>query len=561
MTQTRIKVDFAAETCCDKLIIESGNSTFALKPNMVVNVNPKFESYNVNFSSDGSIVQGGYKLTSVNFFCNNVTTNIVVPCNGTSVIVGYENGYCNNMHVIYNLTMEKYCTNGLDWQFDFNLRETFDDKILYFINNVTQGTLRNSGMISSGTAGVESFMIEFISDINNDSSFEVGEWAWKFWGYSKPGTQNIKYNLNINVPTLYFNLERLRTGQELTVTIDPQFELEMFITNKYLNNLTNFLLFESLDHTNYVGLLSDSSLFISNSSTFLAKKYETKSKVLTIQQNFDLNTVSDAALYFRIVPNLPADCTKNNIYHVPEDSGNLTFPVVAGETCPYSIITYGYVSRSLGIEALFTNTSDFNQVTSGSFNQTLPYFNFSDSTANNYKSLRLHGSVFNFIIPKNAQTIIFCGRRFNGGAYNTTQMISFPNEINLITSPNYGDSYSYNIGQTFLTTINSSFTQSSFLLSVINQNVSPSADFYIQGYGTNNIDLKSQTSPFWINSSTFTIIYHDPLFSNFLINYQLIESQGGPSSPTPKSTTPRNNGSKTFTVIIAFVFMVFNLLL
>uniref|UniRef100_A0A914YYQ9 CUB-like domain-containing protein n=1 Tax=Panagrolaimus superbus TaxID=310955 RepID=A0A914YYQ9_9BILA len=386
MTQTRIKVDFAAETCCDKLIIESGNATFALKPNMILNINPKFESYNINFTTDGSIVQGGYKITSVSFSCRNVSENIVIPCNGTSTIVGYENGYCSNVHAKYTLTMEKFCTNALDWEFDFYLRENSDDKILYYINNVTQGTLRYSGMIASGTSGVKSFGIEFISGSNNDSNFEIGKWSWKFRGYSFP---NINYQLNANNPAFYFNLERLRSGQEVTVTVEPQFELE---------------------------ILSDASLFIFNSSTFLATKYKTQSKVLTIQQNFDSNTVSDAALYFRIVPTLPADCTNNNIYHVPEDYGNLTFPVSASETCLYSIITYGYVSRSLGIEALFTNSSDINQVTSGSFNQTLPYFNFSDSTANNYQSLRLHGSVFNFIIPKNTQTIISCGRRYNGGA-------------------------------------------------------------------------------------------------------------------------------------------------
>uniref|UniRef100_A0AC35F0Z9 CUB domain-containing protein n=1 Tax=Panagrolaimus sp. PS1159 TaxID=55785 RepID=A0AC35F0Z9_9BILA len=560
MTQTRIKVELAAETCCDKLTIESGSSNFTLKPNMILNVNPKIESYNINFETDGSIVQGGYNLTSINFSCKNVTQDFIIPCNGTAITAGYKDGYCNNMNVKYIFTMEKYCLRGFNWLFNYNLRENSNDIIFYYIDNVAQPPITNSGGTFSGTNGAVNFRVEFTSNMINDSIFEIGDWSWNFEGSSKAGDLNIIYNLDMHTPTLLFNFERLRLGQELTVTVDPQFSLEMFIATKNLNNLTNFLLFESMDHTNFVGLLSNSSLFIINSTTFLAPKYETKSKVLTIQQNYDLNIVSDASVYFRITPSLPSECSNNNVYHVPEDYGNLTFPVISSETCQYSIITYGYGGRILGIETLYTNSTDSVQITGGSFNQTLPYFDFSESTANNYRDLKLQGSVFNFIIPKHVQTVITCGTKFYAGAYNSTQTISFPNERNIITSPNYGEVYSGYIGQTFLTTINSSFTQSSFLLSIINQNVSSSANFCIQGYGNNNIDLKSQnSSSLWINSSSFTVVYQDVLFSRFLISYQLVESEDSSTISIP-TTTHRNNAdpSKNFTVITLFIFLLFN---
>ena len=57
-------------------------------------------------------------------------------------------------------------------------------------------------------------------------------------------------------PTVYFDLRKLRQAQQqVTVTVDPKYSLDMFLTGTLPKELENFLIYESATTTpeTYVG--------------------------------------------------------------------------------------------------------------------------------------------------------------------------------------------------------------------------------------------------------------------------------------------------------------------
>ena len=65
--------------------------------------------------------------------------------------------------------------------------------------------------------------------------------------------RKLHYVLDAMTPTLHLKLDQFSVGQEIRVSVDPQNALEMYIVGKGLQNLTDYIFFESMDHSNFVG--------------------------------------------------------------------------------------------------------------------------------------------------------------------------------------------------------------------------------------------------------------------------------------------------------------------
>ena len=63
----------------------------------------------------------------------------------------------------------------------------------------------------------------------------------------------LHYVLDDMTPTLHLKLDQFSVGQEIRVSVDSQNALEMYIDGQGLQNLTDYIFFESMDHSNFVG--------------------------------------------------------------------------------------------------------------------------------------------------------------------------------------------------------------------------------------------------------------------------------------------------------------------
>uniref|UniRef100_A0AC34QUA0 CUB domain-containing protein n=1 Tax=Panagrolaimus sp. JU765 TaxID=591449 RepID=A0AC34QUA0_9BILA len=383
----------------------------------------------LEFISDGSVVQNGFEVQQVEQNCSCPVVELMPNCNSSLASYTFA-GYCINVNCTYTLKINPACPDKL---ISLYITSKLTTKPIY-IFVITIGQSSPNYIIGTGKYDYLSYlpttkiMFQLASNPIMISPYFFPYISVEISTDEPPKFSNVE--LTADNPLFVLDLKTDSNNYNISVPVGQT--LEMILT--------------STEDVDYYDLYDGPEYFggfyrvVITSDDKQLPRYTSKHGYMIVFNKYrDYGYSSNMVVIFRNVEIHSQNCdTKNNVLKMPELNGNLQMANGVSSPCMWTILKYNYdgTDSSYLITEMMTTIEDKITVIPD-VDSKHPLFSFSNSDASKWNAIVLSNVVNTFILPNSGQLTMNL-KKLNSNFFdfgsnppkNITGIVYFPSYAN-----------------------------------------------------------------------------------------------------------------------------------